>query len=238
MRRRFFVDAFEGRTASVHGEAAHHLSRVLRVERDELYELSDGRTLWLARVENVGRDAVDFTLVEQLPVWAPPLEITLLLAVVKFDRFEWALEKATESGVSSIVPLAAERSEKHLLAAAPKRAERWEKIIHESAQQCRRLKAPDLATLTDAAEALCSAAASVRILLSEKPDALPIKQVLAGKRERSAAIAIGPEGGWVEPEIQAARKAGFAEASLGRLILRTETAVVAALTAVNYALGE
>jgi 16S rRNA (uracil1498-N3)-methyltransferase len=237
MRRRFFVEQFDGRAATLNGEAAHHLGRVLRAEPGQLYELSDGRTLWLARVEKVAREAVEFALVEQMPVWAPPLELTLLLAVVKFDRFEWALEKATESGVTSIVPLAADRSEKGLLAAAPKRAERWQKIIQESAQQCRRLKPPTFLSLTNAAEALRTTTAAVKIMLSEKPDAPPIKHVLEGKRDTSAAVAIGPEGGWVETELQAAHAAGFQEASLGRLILRTETAVVAALTALNYALG-
>jgi 16S rRNA (uracil1498-N3)-methyltransferase len=237
MRRRFFVEQFEGRAATLSGEAAHHLGRVLRAEPGQLYELSDGRTLWLARVEKVGREAVEFALVEQMPVWAPPLELTLLLAIVKFDRFEWALEKATESGVTSIVPLAAERSEKGLLAAAPKRAERWLKIIQESSQQSRRLKPPSFLPLTSAVEALRTANAAVKIMLSEKADAPPMKRVLEGMRDTSAAVAIGPEGGWVESELQAAREAGFHEASLGRLILRTETAVVAALTAVNYALG-
>lgn len=238
MGRRFFVDQFEGRAATVKGDAAHHLGRVLRAEAGQTYELSDGRTLWLAKVENVSRDAVNFSLVEQLPVWGPRLEVTLLLAVVKFDRFEWALEKATESGVTAIIPLAAQRSEKVLLAAAAKRAERWQKIVLEAAQQARRLRPPLLAPLRDSQEALRSTTGAVRLLLSERPDAPPLKQVLEGKKADSAAVAIGPEGGWVEREYFSAREAGFAEASLGRLILRTETAVVASLAAVNYALGE
>src|SRR5580692_6668007 len=122
MRRRFFVEHFQAGSAILRGEAAHHLGRVLRAEAGQLYELSDGQRLWLARTENVGRDEVQFTLVEQLPVVVATVQIELLLAVVKFDRFEWSLEKATELGVEEIAPLAAERSEKGLLAAAAKRA--------------------------------------------------------------------------------------------------------------------
>ena len=81
-----------------------------------------GESVWLARTERVGRDAVEFALVERLPVHPAPLRITLLLAIVKFDRFEWAIEKATELGADEIVPLAAERSEKGLIAASAKRA--------------------------------------------------------------------------------------------------------------------
>ena len=98
---------------------------MLRAEAGQLYELSDGNAVFLARVERVGREAIEFVTLEPIPARVPRLRATLLLAVVKFDRFEWALEKATELGVEMIVPLAAERSEKALVAASAKRAERW-----------------------------------------------------------------------------------------------------------------
>src|SRR5467141_4064818 len=129
------------------GEAAHHLGRVLGAQAGQLYELSDGERVWLGRIESVGRDRVQFALVEELPAIHPSVELTLLLAVVKFDAFEWAIEKATELGVSTIVPLAAERSEKALLAAAAKRADRWKKILLEASQQSRRVRVPVLAGL-------------------------------------------------------------------------------------------
>src|SRR6266853_3406568 len=118
MRRRFFVERFEGDRAVLLGEAAYHLARVLRAEPGQLYELSDGKSLWLARTEDIGRDAIQFALVERVTTLLPPLRITLLLAIVKFDRFEWAIEKATELGVDDIVPLAAERTDKGLVAAS------------------------------------------------------------------------------------------------------------------------
>jgi hypothetical protein len=118
MRRRFFVEEFAHNAAALRGESAGHLARVLRAEPGQLYELSDGRELWLARIERVSRDEIGFALVERLPAAAPRIAISLLLSIVKMDRFEWALEKATELGVSEIVPLAAERSERALAAAA------------------------------------------------------------------------------------------------------------------------
>ena len=92
------------------GDAAHHLGRVLRAEPGQLYELSDGTRVYLGKIEKVTRDCVDFALVEELLAHPPSLETVLLLSVVKFEAFEWALEKATELGVSTIVPLAASRS--------------------------------------------------------------------------------------------------------------------------------
>jgi 16S rRNA (uracil1498-N3)-methyltransferase len=137
------VQEFSAGSAILRGDAAQHLGRVLRAEVGQFYELSDGRCLWLARTESVGRDEVQFSLVEQLLAPVAPVRTELLLAIVKFDRFEWALEKATELGVEEIVPLAANRSAKGLIAAAGKRAERWKKILGESAQQARRLRVPE-----------------------------------------------------------------------------------------------
>jgi len=219
------------------GEAAHHVGRVLRAQPGQLYELSDGERVWLGRIENVTRDRVQFALVEELPAWRPTVDVTLLLSVVKFDAFEWALEKATELGVSTIAPLAAERSEKGLLAAAEKRAERWGKILLEASQQSRRLKPPALAAMAKPANAFVAHADGLRIVLSEHADAPSLRHAIANERVKKATLAIGPEGGWTDTEMAAARAAKFAEASLGKLILRTETAVVAALAALNYALG-
>ena len=246
------------------GEAAHHLGRVLRAERGQVYELSDGNRLWLARVEEVKRDRIGFSLVEELPVYRTALQTTLLLSIVKFDAFEFALEKATELGVGTIVPLAAARSEKALLTAALKRAERWKRILLEASQQSRRLRIPELAVLTKPEAAFSAKAVGLKVLLSERPEARSLRSILeghcpaygataatAGDANRAigdpeqhasagvhatATLAIGPEGGWADAEFESARKHGFCEASLGRLILRTETTVIATLASLNYAL--
>ena len=142
MRRRFFVEQFSGRTAVIDGDTAHHLGRVLRAQAGQLYELSDGIAVWLGRIESVARDRIQFALLEEIPAHPPTVDIILLLSIVKFDSFEWAIEKATELGVGMIVPVAASRSEKALLAAAGKRLERWEKILAEASQQSRRVRVP------------------------------------------------------------------------------------------------
>lgn len=263
MRRRFFVERFDENTAALLGEAAHHLGRVLRAEPGQLYELSDGRTVWLARIERVEKDSVRFALVERIPAREPALRSALLLSLVKFDRFEWALEKATELGVAEIIPLAAARSEKALLAAAGKRAERWRRILLESSQQSRRLRVPTLHPAARPAIAFAEAGArlAMPVILSERPEAPVLRTVFSSpgvlfkrsarldsvgcktedsfaSESMSAALAIGPEGGWTDEELDTARVAGFSEASLGENILRTETAVIAALAIIHYALGE
>jgi 16S rRNA (uracil1498-N3)-methyltransferase len=237
MRRRFFVEQFEGSRAVMNGELAHHVGRVLRAQPGQQYELSDGQQAWLGEIVAVGRDEVEFKLIELLPAILPSLETTLLLAIVKFDAFEWALEKATELGVNQIVPLAAARSEKGLFAAAEKREARWKKILLESSQQARRTRVPTLAPPQKPEAAFALQREGLRVFLSEASEAKPLREILNGQQASSAILAIGPEGGWSEQEFAAARKAGFYEASLGRLILRTETAVIASLAALNFALS-
>jgi len=220
------------------GEAAHHLGRVLRAQPGQLYELSDGHRVHLARIDGATRDRVEFSLLEEIPAHEPTLDVTLLLSIVKFDAFEWALEKATELAVTHIVPLAAARSEKGLLAAAAKRRERWQKILLESSQQSRRVQLPSLAELTTPEKSFAEHQSARRVMLSERPEAPPLRKILsAGASASKIVLAIGPEGGWTDAELSSAQSANFAEASLGKLILRTETAVIAALAAINYALG-
>jgi 16S rRNA (uracil1498-N3)-methyltransferase len=240
VRRRFFVEQFSGDTAAIEGDTAHHLGRVLRAQQGQLYELSDGQRVRLGRIEKVARDRVDFALLEEIPAHPPAIDVTLLLSVVKFDAFEWAIEKATELGVSTIVPLAAARSEKALLAAAGKRADRWNKLLAEASQQSRRVRVPALQSVSQPTLAFSAqSATAAKIILSERPDAPALRQILKNEPgHRQAVLAIGPEGGWTEVELSAARAHNFREASLGKLILRTETAVAAALASINYALTE
>jgi 16S rRNA (uracil1498-N3)-methyltransferase len=246
MRRRFFVEEFQGDSAVLRGDAAEHLGRVLRAEEGQLYELSDGEKVWLARIEHVatnGRNgwtgkAIEFSLVEPVEAEAPPLRVELLLAVIKFDRFEWCLEKATELGAAEIVPLAAARSEKKLIAAATKRSARWEKILLESAQQSRQLRPPALFPILRPEQAFANSRAGCQFLLSERQDARPVRSVQMGCLSKSISLAIGPEGGWTDAEIAAARAAGYYETSLGEGILRTETAVISAISILRYALAD
>jgi 16S rRNA (uracil1498-N3)-methyltransferase len=244
MRRRFFVDRFDSGSASILGETAEHLGRVLRAEPGQLYELSDGRSVWLGRIETVanpkrGESRIDFALIEPVAIRENPRSVQLFISLVKFDRFEWCLEKATELGASAITPLAAARSDKALVAAAQKRALRWKKIAVESAQQARRLRPPEILAARVPAEAFAACSAERKILLSESRDATSIKESLAGFRGAStSALAIGPEGGWTDDELLNAGTAGFTAVSLGDNILRTETAVVAAMAILQFAIED
>jgi 16S rRNA (uracil1498-N3)-methyltransferase len=249
MRRRFFVDRFESSSAALRGDAAEHLGRVLRAEPGQQFELSDGESVWLAKIERValskrGDNRIEFSLVEPVPAHEPALKIELLLALVKFDRFEWSIEKSTELGASKITPLAAARTDKPLVAAAAKRLARWEKIALESAQQSRRLRPPTIEAPIAPEKAFLQCSANAKILLSERPEAASLREILPSLSPIASsgdavtvALAIGPEGGWTDHEIASARAAGFREASLGENILRTETAVLASMAVLRFTLA-
>jgi 16S rRNA (uracil1498-N3)-methyltransferase len=235
-RRRFFVQEVRRQFAELAGADAEHLVRVLRVEAGQIFELSDNRNLYLAEVDSARKSSVAFRILEQLPPPPPSLHITLLAALIKFERFEWLIEKATELGASVIQPVDATRSERGLAQAARKRSARWERIAHEASEQSRRAYLPEIAPVTRFDAAL-NADANIRLLLDESTDAPPILEALPDRRsvEDRLALLLGPEGGWTAEERQAALAAGWTACSLGSNILRAETAAISALAIVQAA---
>jgi 16S rRNA (uracil1498-N3)-methyltransferase len=230
-RRRFLVDQVRDKTAEIRGDEAHHLARVLRAEAGQQYEISDGASVYLAEVSVVEKDRVGFHLLEALETPPVPVSLTLLAALIKFDRFEWLVEKATELGAAAIVPVHAARSEKGLLEAAGKRAERWRRIARESSQQARRVRPPEIGEPQQLAAAL-AALSGDGYFLDEKPGVPPLLTALPpnDKRRSSASVTLvtGPEGGWTDAERAAAAAGGWKPVSLGPLILRAETAAITA----------
>ena len=227
-RRRWIADEYSESRAALTGAHAAHLARTLRARVGQEFEIACGDRIQRGVVQSVSQDRVEFALGEELEgtVAAP---ITLLLAIFKFDRMEWAIEKCTELNVTTIVPVIARRSEKHVASAAGKRVERWRRIAREAAEQSRRTAPPqiaDPAKLTDAL--LCES--ELRIVLAENEREATLSEVLRSRSGvKSLALAIGPEGGWTPEELQSFEKAQWVSASLGDTILRAETAAIAAL---------
>jgi 16S rRNA (uracil1498-N3)-methyltransferase len=239
-RRRWIADEVSGAHARLLGRNAEHLARSLRVRVGQEFEVSTGESVRVGRVIHVADDRVEFELGEFVPQ-KEAARVTLLLAIFKFDRMEWAIEKATELGAAAIVPVITRRTEAHLASAAARRVERWRRIAHEAAQQSRRRTPPDIAAPQPLNSAL-SVAAELRILLSESERGVTLKQVIDGNWQlefgNSLALAVGPEGGWTAEELAAFTAAGWTPASLGNTILRAETAALAALAIALSELSE
>ncbi len=226
-RRRWIADEFSTERAALVGEHAAHLARTLRARVGQEFEVACGAQVRQAIVSSVADDRVEFTLGETIDSQAVT-PIALLLAVFKFDRMEWAIEKSTELNVARIVPVIARRTEKHLALAAEKRVERWRRIAREASQQSRRNAPPEIANPVPLAEAL-RIDGSMKIVLAENERKATLNGVLQSRDINSLALAVGPEGGWTEHEVESFAGAGWIAASLGNTILRAETAALAAL---------
>ncbi len=236
-RRRWIADTWTDSTASLTGDQATHLAKVLRAEPGQIFDVLAGGFLRRGEVQTVSEREVVFALGEELETDAA-LPVHLLLAVIKFDHYEWGLEKATELGAARITPVIARRTEKHLGLAAAKRVERWRKIVREASQQSRRSDLPEVDEPLALKAALALVDAPHKVLLAETEQENTLAAALSARhrqdgpdaeRSRALALAIGPEGGWAPEEFSLFETGGWERVTLGPRVLRAETAAIAGL---------
>jgi 16S rRNA (uracil1498-N3)-methyltransferase len=243
-RRRLFVppDRLRATPLTVTGDEHHHIARVLRARPGDAITLFDGAGREVeARIVRVGRDETE------LAADAPgepanggtdagagaETPLVLLTAVPRGGRMDFLVQKCSELGVSRIAPVITARS---VVRPEPGRRARWEKIAREAARQCGRADVP----VVSAPDALATALAEPdlperRLILSTDGAGRPLRALLAGPAP--TALLIGPEGGFTAGEIDAARAAHFMPVSLGRRILRVETAAIVAVALAEEAFG-
>jgi 16S rRNA (uracil1498-N3)-methyltransferase len=230
-RRRWIADRVEGDRAFLIGPNAAHLFRVLRAKAGQQFDVAANGLLRHGTIVQAAMEQVEFELGAEVESTVLP-HVTVYLSIFKFDRLEWALEKLTELGVSSIRPVIAERTEQHLAKAAAKRVERWRKLAREAAQQARRIAPPEVRDPVALKKAVADEQGG-RIVLAEAEEQTSLKAALT-ECTPPLALAFGPEGGWSDAEMGLFKASGWKSASLGHTILRAETAAIAA-TAVALA---
>ncbi len=241
-RRRWIADAVSGNRAFLFGEHAAHLTRVLRARIGQSFDISAHGLLRRGAIVSLAADSVEFELGEEILQPSNP-PVTLALSIFKYDRMEWAIEKCTELGVAKIIPVMARRTDAHLIASAPKRLERWQRIAREASEQSRRLTPPEFAGPLPVKDAAALQAPS-RILLSEVETQVALADFVRGQlirqdvigqdisapdlSVRDTILAVGPEGGWAPEELSLFSESGWSSVSLGPTILRAETAAIVA----------
>ncbi|MGH9615824.1 MAG: RsmE family RNA methyltransferase [Acidobacteriaceae bacterium] len=236
-RRRWIADRWTDNSATLLDAQAAHLARVLRAQIGQQFDIVAGNAVRRGVIEQIAAEAIEFSLHEELPP-TQTCPLIVALSIVRFERMEWAIEKLTELGVARIIPLVAQRSEKHLVQSAAKRCERWQKISRESAQQSRRAGVPEISIPMSVPDCIAEPKSSLRLLLSEDERTQSLWESLmttAGPATASQEIyaAIGPEGGWTPSEFSTFAQAGWRSVSLGPNILRTETAAIAVASILN-----
>lgn len=227
-RRRWIADKFTDTTATLEGDHAEHLARVLRAQPGQIFDVVANGYLRRATVVNASEREVTFALGEELETDAA-LPVHLLLAVIKFDHYEWGIEKLTELGAARITPVIARRTEKHLAQAAAKRVERWRRIALEAAKQSRRSDLPQVDDPLSLKGAVARVSATTKLLLAETEQENSLVAALKNVKGE-VALAIGPEGGWTVEEMALFSEKGWRYVTLGPRILRAETAAIAALS--------
>ncbi len=240
-RRRFYVPrgCIHGETALLPPDQAHHLLKVLRLTSGDTVELFDGEGAGYAGVVDTSGGAVRVVSVRQLES-STGTEPSLVLgqALLKSDKFEWVLQKATELGVSEIVPLETRFCNVRLPEArVDARLERWRRIVCEAAKQCRRVTTPGIhlpASLPDFLHRFSHCPNTGFLFWERAPEPWNIEI----KVRSSPVVCIGPEGGWHPEEAEAALRAGFQAFNLGKQILRAETAALAAITLVRFQMDD
>ena len=228
----------------IHGEVAHRIGRVLRLTAGAEIVLFDGSGMeWTVRLHSVARDhAAGRVLFSEKGRGEPTVRLTLYQGVMKGSKFDWTLQKGTELGVSCFVPMDCRRSVPRIRRESqPARLARWRKIIVEAAEQSGRAVIPDVADPVTFQE-VCDALERAPGLVVLPWEGESVKSLSAAVSEapdsKEVALVIGPEGGLDPEEVDYARGKGLEPVSLGRRILRAETAGIAAVSTLMYALGE
>lgn len=227
------------------GDQAHQIRRVLRLQPGDWVTLLDGEG-WTYEAELIAVSSRDVRLTIGRRMQAagePPVHITLHQAVLKGERFSWALQKGTEVGVSAFVPLVCERSVIDDLHVVEGKRDRWRRIIQEAAEQCGRGCVPDLlpAQLMRQAVKAPAQGGALRLIPWEGERITSLREALSGcnfNDRMHIELFVGPEGGFTDGEVDWARRHGVQPVTLGPRILRAETAGLVAAAAILYQAGE
>jgi len=243
--RRFFIEGEPLKPGErlVTGKRAHHMTRVLRLGVGEPVVLFDGRgSEFPAEILEVGRQLVRFKVNAGKRVdRESALSLMLALGLPRPGIMDLVVQKVTELGVNEIVPVRTERAQSWLAGEKDlTRIKRWGRIAQEAARQSGRNMVPRIWPLTDFRQLLQQTVdTELKLFCWEEEEKENLRQVLEGKgRARQACVLIGPEGGFSSKEAEEAASAGFQSISLGRRILRTETAAIVVIGLIQYELGD
>jgi 16S rRNA (uracil1498-N3)-methyltransferase len=240
---RFYLlpEKFSTTTAVISGDESHHLRKVLRLRVGDYVKVFDGiGHEWLATIEGFSGQDVSLKLHKLFEIASEsPLSITLAQGLIKGDRFDWLIQKAVELGVSKIQPLISEHTDFQGAKGIEKRLERWERIALEATKQSRRSFLT--AVLPPVEWSILITQIKSPVIFFAERGANPLSQVIRELKQQtinSITLIVGSEGGWSSEELTQGTKSGFYLASLGKRILRAETAAVTAVALIQHLLGD
>ncbi len=210
----------------------------MRLKHGDPVEVWTQGKRWECAISGILPQGIELQAVRELPPPAPSrLRLTLCQAIPKGDRFEWLIQKTTELGVSEIVPLISART-----VVRPRRAEskiqRWNEIAEHAAAQSENAQPPVIFPPLTLEQFLQSCPEGLKLLLHERGEARPLREILQEYPSNSIILIVGPEGGWTPEETTQILATGFHKTHLGQRILRTETAGLVLAAILQYELGD
>ena len=242
---RFFVPQLYNEEMYIEGVDARHISKVLRMQpKDKLQIVSDDGVSAMAEITAIASERVSVRCLEKLAEsHEPRVRLVLAQGLAKGEKMDFIIQKAVEMGAYSVIPVAMEHSVVRLDGAkAAKKVERWQKIAESAAKQSKRDIIPQVQQVQSMAEMLANCDCTTKIIAYECEDRLSLKAALKAAEAaggiKELLLVIGPEGGISEGELELARQAGAVPVSLGRRILRAETAGLVAISAIFYETGD
>lgn len=241
---RFFVDSSQisGEKIYITGDDVKHISRVLRLRTEDCITVCDKcKTDYDCKISEISPDRVVADIVKRYENRAESdLELVLYQGLPKSDKMDYIVQKCVEMGVSRVVPVITKRAVSRP-SDADKKISRWQKIAAEAAKQSGRGIVPDISDMLTFEQAIREATGvsdSIGIMPYECEMQTKLREVLLSCAAKRINILIGPEGGFDELEVSAARNSGIKTVTLGPRIMRTETAPIAVCAAVMYELGD
>lgn len=239
---RFFIDfpCNTGDRIILDGENGRHISRSLRMHPGDSITLCDGKeTDYFCKITEILGDTVE-VLVQQSShsISEPTIKVTLIQSLPKADKMDAVIQKAVELGVTRVIPILSTRCvSRPDSSAQKKKVQRWQKIAAEAAKQCGRGIIPTVEPIQNFFDAVDQAAKTGTILFFYEGGGAPLPKIMEWEQKQPISIFIGPEGGFSAEEVSYIKEAGAKIATLGPRILRTETAPIAALSAIMVLSG-
>jgi 16S rRNA (uracil1498-N3)-methyltransferase len=246
-RRRFYAPAsafdLENKSVTLTADEARHLRDVLRLKSDdEVYVFNGVGNEFRCAVANTARDSVALRIDTEVEPAKPEshLQLNLCVALLKGDKFDLVVQKATELGVQKLTPLITRYADIHLRdeADATKRVARWQRIALEAAKQSGRAFVPEVSSPASFDSLVTSANTdSLHVMFTER-DGTPLASLPTEARPQSVTALVGSEGGWSDEEIERARTQSFQIITLGGRVLRAETAAITVTTLLQHLFGD
>jgi 16S rRNA (uracil1498-N3)-methyltransferase len=241
---RFYVPQpwIENGMLKIEGDEVKHIRKVLRLKTGDGIVVFDG--LGKELEGTIVEEGLSSVVIRIQNIFSSergsPLEVTLAQSLLKGEKMDYLIQKATELGVKEIIPFFSSRSVPFLeKSRRPRRHHRWEKIAVEASKQCGRGVVPKIESLQDYSDMLQMASTEDLRLIPWEKEGIKLKEVLErSKEKRKIFFIIGPEGGFNQLEVDEAKKAGFTPVTLGRRILRAETASLCLLSILQYERGD